>query len=101
MKIDQKFYQTFYAIKSFFCIYKRYLISTGGYKNAGADLLRVKRNRWNVGKMKDVGDGLAVQNFSDLVLKEIYSIYRTKTFQKSKLKYTKWLKEKFSKNMII
>ena len=45
MKIDQKFYQIFYAIKSFFCIYKRYLISTGGYKNAGADLLRVKRNR--------------------------------------------------------
>ena len=39
--------------------------------------------------MKDVGDGLAVQNFSDLVLKEIYSIYKTKTFQKSKLKYTK------------
>ena len=40
-------------------------------------------------KLKDVGDGLAVQNISDLVLKIIYSIYRTKTLQKSKLKNTK------------
>ena len=28
--------------------------------------------------MKDVGDGLGVKNVSDLVLKEIYSIYEKK-----------------------
>ena len=39
--------------------------------------------------MENVQDGLRVQNISDLVLKEIYSIYKTKTLQKIKLKNTK------------
>ena len=38
--------------------------------------------------MKDVQDGLGVQNISDLVLKEICNIYKTETLKKSKLKST-------------
>ena len=51
--------------------------------------------------MKNVQDGLGVRNISDLVLKEIYGFYKQKTLQKSKVKNTKWLKEKFLKNMLI
>ena len=47
--------------------------------------------------MKDVEDGLGVQNISDLVLREMYGIYRTENLTKSKLKNTKWLKEIFKK----
>ena len=32
--------------------------------------------------MKNVQDGLSVQNISDLVLKEIFSIYKTKNLTK-------------------
>ena len=39
--------------------------------------------------MENVQDGLRVQNISDLVLKEIYSIYKTKNLTKIKLKNTK------------
>ena len=39
--------------------------------------------------MKGVQNSLGVQNNSDLVLKEIYGIYKTKSLQKSKLKNTK------------
>ena len=35
--------------------------------------------------MKDVGRGMGVKNISDLVLKEIYSIYETELLQKNKL----------------
>ena len=85
----------------FFCIYKMYLISAEGYKDAGVDLLRIKKTGEVWTKMKDVEDGLGVQNISDLVLKEIYKIYKTKSLKKSKLKNTKWLKEKFFKSLII
>ena len=40
--------------------------------------------------MKNVQDDLGVQNISDLVLKEIYGIYKTKeNLRKIKLKNTK------------
>ena len=66
-----------------------YLVSAKGYENGGVDFLRVKKTGESWAKMKDVEDGLGVQNISDLVLEEIYGIYRTKTLQKSKLKNTK------------
>ena len=66
-----------------------YLISAEGYKDAGVDLLRIKKTGEVWTKMKDVEDGLGVQNISDLVLKEIYKIYKTKSLKKSKLKNTK------------
>ena len=62
----------------FFCIYKMYLISAEGYKNAGVDFLRIKKTSEIWTKMKGVQNGLGVQNISDLVLKEIYGIYKKK-----------------------
>ena len=38
----------------FFCIYKMYLISAEGYKNAGVDLLIIKKAGGIWTKMKDV-----------------------------------------------
>ena len=66
-----------------------YLISAEGYRNAGVDLLIIKKTGEIWTKVKDVQNGLGVQNISDLVLKEIYSIYKSKALQKSKLKNTK------------
>ena len=51
--------------------------------------------------MKVVQDRLGLQNISDLVLKGIYGIYKTKNLTKSKLKDIKWLKEEFLKSLII
>ena len=39
--------------------------------------------------MKNVQDGLGVQNISDLVLKEIYVIYKQKSLRKIKLENKK------------
>ena len=39
--------------------------------------------------MKTVEDGLSVQNTSDLVLKEIYGIYKTKILTKEQIKNKK------------
>ena len=55
------------------------LISAEGYKNAGVDFLRIKRTGEIWTKMKDVQDDLGVQNISDLVLKEIFGIYKTES----------------------
>ena len=62
----------------FFCIYKMYLISVEGYKNADVHFLKVRKNDEIWSSMKDVGNGLGVKNISDLVLKEIYGIYGRK-----------------------
>ena len=35
--------------------------------------------------MKDVGSGMGIKNISDLALKEIYGICKTKILQKNKL----------------
>ena len=97
-----KNYQAICEIKKFyfiFCIYKMYLISAEGYKKADVLILIIKKTGKIWASMKNVQDGLGVKNMSDLILKEICSIYETKNF--SKLKNTKWLKEKFLKNMII
>ena len=69
-----------------------YLISAEGYKNARVDLLRIKKTGEIWTKMKDVQDGLGVQNISDLVLKEIYGIYKTKSLTKEQIKRYKMTK---------
>ena len=51
--------------------------------------------------MKDIQNGFGVQNISDLVLKEFYGIYKTKSLTKEQIKRYKWLKEKFLKSLII
>ena len=61
-------------------MYKMYLISAEGYKNAKVDFLTITTTTtskiWV--NMKDVGSGMGVKNITDLVLKEIYGIYQTK-----------------------
>ena len=67
-----------------------YLISTEEYKNAGVDLLRIKKKNGEIWtKMKD---GLGVQNISDLVLKEIHDIYKIKSLTKEQIKKYKMIK---------
>ena len=56
-----------------------YLISAERYENAGVDNLIIKKTGEIRTKMKDIQNGLGVQNISDLVLKEIYGIYKTKS----------------------
>ena len=59
-------------------MYKKYLISVEGYKNAKADFLTIKTTTEIWVSMKDVGSVIGVENISDLVLKEIYGICETK-----------------------
>ena len=70
-------------------MYKMYLISAEGYKNAGVHILRVRKTGKIWASMKNVQDVLGVKNMSDVILKEIYGIYETKDLQKSRLKNTK------------
>ena len=42
--------------------------------------------------MKDIQNGLGVQNISDLILKEIYGIYKTKSLKKEQIKIYKMTK---------
>ena len=62
----------------FLCMYKMYLISAKGYKNAKVDFLTITTISKIWVNMKDVGSGMGVKNISDLVLKEIYGICETK-----------------------
>ena len=74
-------YQTFYEIKKnyfFFCIYKMYLISAKGYKNAGVHILIIRKIGEIWLSMKNV-QMYKCTNESNLILKEIYGIYETKT----------------------
>ena len=45
--------------------------------------------------MKDVEDGLGVQNISDLVLTEMYGIYRTENLTKEQIKKYKMTERNF------
>ena len=81
-------------------MYKMYLISAEGYKSAGFHILRVRKTGKIWASIKNVQDVLGVKSMSDLILKEIYGIYERKDLRKSRLKNTKWLKEKFLKNLI-
>ena len=67
------------------CIYKMYLISAEGYKNAKVGILTIKTTGEIWVSMKDVGSGMGVKNISELVLKEIYGICETKNPTKNKL----------------
>ena len=59
-------------------MYKMYLISAEGYKNAKVDFSTIKITSEIWVSMKDVGSGMGVKNISDLILKEIYDICETK-----------------------
>ena len=59
-------------------MYKMYLISAEGYKNANVEFFTIKKTSKIWVNMKDVGSGMGIKNISDLVLKEIYGIWETK-----------------------
>ena len=56
-----------------------YLISTEGYKNAGVHFLKVRKTGEIWANMKDSGSGMVVNNISDLTLKEIHGVLKTKS----------------------
>ena len=78
-----------------------YILSAERYKNAKVDFLRVRKTDEIWVSMKNVHDGLGVNNMSGLVLKEIHGKYEKKTLQTMKLRNTKRQREKFLKRMII
>ena len=63
-------------------MYKMYLISTEGYKNAKIDFLTITTTSEIWVNMKDVGSRMGVKNISEVVLKEIYGICETKNLTK-------------------
>ena len=77
-----------------------YLISAEGYKNARVHFLGIRKTNEIWASMKDVGSGMGVKNISDLVLKELYGICKTKNPTKEQIKNYKMTEreiyEKFS-----
>ena len=65
------------------------LILAKRYENAGVRLLIVKKTAEIWTSMKNGKDGLGVKNFSDLVLTEIYGIYKTENLTKEQIKKSK------------
>ena len=55
-----------------------YLIPAEGYKNAGVAFKKVRKSDEIWVSMKDVRKSMGVKNISDLVLKEIHGILKTK-----------------------
>ena len=82
--IKKNFFLSFLCIKGLNI--KMSLISAKGYENAAVNHLIIKKTGKLWVRMKDVGDGLAVENISDLVLKEIYGIYEKKKLTKEEMK---------------
>ena len=73
-----------YKVIFFLCIYKMYLISADGYKNANVDFLTITtttREIWV--NVKDVGSGIGVKNISDLVSKEIWYVWNKKSYKRT------------------
>ena len=62
----------------FLCMHKMYLLSAEGYKNAEVDAKIVRKTGKFWASMKDVRIGMGVKNISDLVLKELCGVLKTK-----------------------
>ena len=69
-----------------FGMYKIYLISAEGYKNADVHFLRVRKtdNIW--ASIKNAKDGRGVKSMSDLILKELYDICETENLTEEQIK---------------
>ena len=75
-----------------------YLISAERYKNACVHVLRIRKTGKIWVSMKNVHNVLGVKNMSDLVLKEIYGIYKTKNLTNKQIqKYKMTEREIFEK----
>ena len=78
-------------------MYKMYLISAEGYKNANAEFLTINTTSEIWVNMKDVGSGMGVKNISDLVSKKIYGICETKNAAKKQVNEYKMTKRQIYK----
>ena len=78
-------------------MYKMYLISAKGYKNANVEFLTVKTTSEIWVNMKDVERGMGVKGTSDLVLKEMYGICETKNPTKKQVNEYKMRKKQIYK----
>ena len=75
-----------------------YLISAEGYENAGVHILIIRKTGEIWMSMKNVHNGLGIKNISDLVLKEIYGICKTKNLTNEQIqKYKMTEREIFEK----
>ena len=66
-------------------MYKMYLISAEGYKNAEVDAKIVRKTGKIWVSMKDVRSGMGVKNISDLVLKELRGVLKTQNPTKEQI----------------
>ena len=66
-------------------MYKMYLISAEGYKNAEVDAKIVRKTGEIWAGTKDVRSGMGVKNISDLVLKELCGVLKTKNPTKEQI----------------
>ena len=82
-------------------MYKMYLISAEGSKNANVDFLTIKTTNETWVNMKDIGSGMGVKNISDFVLKEIYGICETKNPTKKQVNEYKMTKDKYITSLLI
>ena len=83
-------------------MYKMYLISAEGYKNAKVDFLTIKKTGEIWISMKDVGSGMGVKKHIWFNIKRnIWCLCETKNPTKNKLINIKWQKEKFIKSLLI
>ena len=80
-------------------MYKMYLISAEGYKNAQVDFLTIKTTSQIWVSMKDVGSGMAVKNISDLLLKEISGICEKKNSAEKQVQKYKMTKSIFPRQL--
>ena len=82
-------------------MYKMYLILVEGYKNAKGEFLTIKTTSEILINMKDVGSGIGVKNISDLVLKEIHGICKTKNPTKEQVNGYQMTKSEIIKSLLI
>ena len=75
-----------------------HLILAEGYENVGVHFLRVRKTGEIWSSMKDVHKTLVVKNMSDLIIKEMHSIYETKNLTNKQIqKYKMAEREIFEK----
>ena len=74
-----------------------YLISAEGNKNAKVDFLTITTTSEIWLNMKDVGSVMGLRNISDLVLKEMYGICKTRNLQKKEVNEYKMTKREIYK----
>ena len=74
-----------------------YLISAERYNNVNVAFLTRKTTNEIWVSMKDIESGIGVKNISDLVLKEIYGICKTKNPSKEQVNEYKMIKKQIYK----